>query len=173
MEMLGATPALEANFSMRRALAILVLLTSLAGAYAATIPASHIPARLREAGVPSVSYTPDRRYWVPDVAWLREEFLPAWKKESKRFRYEPEAFDCDDFARSLVAFAAEEFHRTQFALPVATVHYRKDSGIGHAIVLFLVATPDRKIVPMFVEPDGGYLILLSKMELRSIFRVDF
>jgi hypothetical protein len=131
---------------------------------------TQIRAYVGEAG--TWAFTPDSSYAVVNSAWL-PGFFERWKADlfAKDVVGWEGRFDCNKFASSYCAAAQLEFYRDKWgtrspgqALAVGEVWYQPDrSPTGHAIV---TAITERGV--LFIEPQTGREVRLSKAELASI-----
>lgn len=108
----------------------------------------------------------DGSYDLPARDWLIS-YCMKWVSARQAWT---DKFDCDDFAFAFKV-ACQEAHRmgagTSDGLAVGVVFFCPDKGGGHAINFAVV---DNNEV-IFIEPQTGERICLSKSELASVFFV--
>ena len=112
------------------------------------------------------SYTvfSNRSYFRAILDDYRKHSFNSGVRYSKRY-------DCEDFARGMQHFFQVRYgkskHRGQsFALGVA--NYRTDEGFNHSLCVALIGDE-----VLFVEPQRGHFVELSKKERESLFSVNF
>lgn len=108
----------------------------------------------------------DGHYDLPSLNWLLD-YCIKWVSQRAPWT---EKFDCDDFAFAFKV-ACQEAHRKgsglSDGLAVGVIFYRPDRGGGHAINFAVVG--DNEVV--FIEPQTGERLCLTKSELESVFFV--
>jgi hypothetical protein len=139
-----------------------------------------------EQGAQGYPLFADDSYECPSEGWVAETFA----RDFARFKqsvagniaglaYNPEAFDCDDFAR-LAASYAGLLHRASRGIQDKTAlafgEFWFDSNTtkgGHAINIAVVAGPDQRPKLLFFEPQTCEILNLSQSEVESCRAVRF
>lgn len=113
----------------------------------------------------------DSRYNLPTQDFLLKKFYPYFSAELERLGIVEwsDKFDCEDFAatyKMLCQACHKNSRSTQEGLAVGAIDYAKDNGEYHCIN---IAFTDKGL--LFIEPQTGKLLTLSKSEQNSINRV--
>ncbi len=128
--------------------------------------------------IPWVSACPkvifsDENYNIPTTEWVFNKFYPWFQGELKRYGVSEwtKKFDCDDFAaffRILAQICHKKSKGTTDGLAIGEVHYEQSDASFHAVNVVLTEKG-----PIFIEPQTGQQLILTKDEEKSIYRVRF
>lgn len=122
----------------------------------------------------------DQNYFLPTIQQVQNEIFPRYWQwlSSLRLTKWVHRWDCDNFAEALKLFTCGYYETTIDAnaegIGVGIVHYKAGaraedgSGGGHAINTFFVNN-NNNIDVIFIEPQNGSILNLSKPELDSIW----
>lgn len=115
----------------------------------------------------------DETYNLPTFDFVFNKFYPFFQKELNRLKIVnwTSKFDCEDFAKMfkvLMQACHQNSSGNAEGLAVAEIHYRRDKGDNHAINAVIT---DKGLI--FVEPQTGESLILSKNEEKSIYYVNF
>lgn len=116
----------------------------------------------------------DENYSIVKSSWVFDTFYPWFQGELSRYGISAwdKKFDCDDFA-ALFRVLCQVCHLKSApsktdGLGVGEVSYDKDETSPHAINVVLTDNG-----PIFIEPQSGKQLILTKNEENSIYRVRF
>lgn len=115
----------------------------------------------------------DENYNIPKLEWVLDGFYPWFQGELGRYGIHAwnKKFDCDDFA-ALFRILCQVCHLKSSGktdgLAVGEIHYESENLGPHAINAILTEKG-----PIFIEPQTGKPLTLTKNEQVSIYRVRF
>ena len=116
----------------------------------------------------------DRDYNLPTSRWLSQKFYPFFNSELNRYNIFKwrETWDCDDFA-TMFRILAQVCHNNSGAknkaqgIAVAEIGYTREfDNQLHAINCVFTEKG-----PLFIEPQTCQVIIFSKKEYDSIYRI--
>lgn len=124
------------------------------------------------ANCPKTTFS-DENFNIVQSSWLFDKFYHWFVGELNRYGIQAwnKKFDCDDFAsffRILCQICHLKSNGTTDGLAIGEVHYEQDNASFHAINVALTEKG-----PIFVEPQTGQQLFLTKNEEKSIYRVRF
>lgn len=122
-----------------------------------------------------VFFFADSQYELPKADWLLGPFW-LWLRKGVMLPlgltdYEDSKWDCDDFSRFYAASAGichKRSAKRNSAIAVGEFWFRREDGVKHAIC---VAITDKGRI--FIEPQTGEEVILSKQEIQSSWLVRF
>jgi len=153
-----------------------------------TYTAQQLHAMVKRFAPQAIIHTPDAAFDCPSKDWLMGEYAKWFAKARWDLDvsvYQSEINDCDDAAAAYrvgcqIANAkrgwknrlSQMFGRTALPNPlaVAEIWYKTKEGGGHAINMAYVNDPAECV---FVEPQTGKEVQLTRKEMESIFFVRF
>lgn len=111
----------------------------------------------------------DDEYALPTEDWLLNDFREATIKNLALLgiaTYAAQSNDCDDFAWAVAGLARIGNARqgSRKALAVGIFGYRTDDGGGHAIIFSVVRVGANDYRLVFIEPQTGDEVELSRSE---------
>jgi hypothetical protein len=115
----------------------------------------------------------DENFNLPKSEWIFDKFYPWFHEELTRYGVSEwnKKFDCDDFAaffRILAQICHKKSKGSTDGLAVGEIHYDQENTGPHAINVVLTEKG-----PIFIEPQTGEQLILTKNEQNSIYRVRF
>lgn len=124
------------------------------------------------ANCPKATFS-DENFNLVQSSWLFDKFYPWFQSEMSRygiFSWDKK-FDCDDFATLFrILCQVCHFHSSgkTDGLAIGEIHYEQNDTNPHAINVALTEKG-----PIFIEPQTGKPLILTKYEKKSIYRVHF
>jgi hypothetical protein len=138
---------------------------------ATILSAEAITEAMYEFGIFPEGRCADNAYCCIARDWLEREFAAAWKTMLGYLpRYEPEAHDCDDFARACACYA-QMLHAWTPDKPAGTAlglgefSYRREDYGSHRLNCALVNSGSVELV--FFEPQLARVVPLTRSEVYS------
>ncbi len=121
---------------------------------------------------PKVAFS-DKNFNLVKSSWVFDKFYPWFQGELARYGVSDwsKKFDCDDFAaffRILCQICHKKSGGNTDGLAVGEVSYEQGDVSPHAINVVLTEKG-----PIFIEPQTGNQLILTKNEQNSIYRVRF
>lgn len=124
------------------------------------------------ANCPKTTFS-DENFNLPKGEWIFNKFYPWFQGELARYGVAEwnKKFDCDDFAaffRILAQICHKKSKGSTDGLAIGEIHYESEKLGPHAINAVLTEKG-----PIFIEPQTGEQLILTKYEENSIYRVRF
>jgi len=118
----------------------------------------------------------DKDYYCPNKEIINNEIYPkyrSWLRSIRLLRWSHK-WDCDNFADAFKVFAAGYYQQNiesdAEGIAIGVAHYQTSNRGGHAINILYIEN-NNKVEIIFMEPQNGEILNLSKEEFNNIFSI--